>query len=259
MINKILILGLPSSGKTTMTNTLSKLLSECPVVNGDDIRTKYNDWDFSIEGRIRQANRMVTESKIYYDSSYVIIDFVCPLPEMRNIVSADWTIWMDTVDKSQYEDTNNIFQKPNSYDFRIVEKNVDTWAKFIADHILNNRRRPVFNPRQPTVQMLGRWQPWHPGHQALFEVALAKTGQVAIMVRDCQGYQDKNPFDFNFVKDRIDRCLEPKFQGQYTVLLVPNITNITYGRDVGYTITQEHLGEEIHKISATEIRKQMNL
>jgi len=178
---------------------------------------------------------------------------------MRNIVSADWTIWMDTVDKSQYEDTNNIFQKPNSYDFRIVEKNVDTWAKFIADHILNNRRRPVFNPRQPTVQMLGRWQPWHPGHQALFEVALAKTGQVAIMVRDCQGYQDKNPFDFNFVKDRIDRCLEPKFQGQYTVLLVPNITNITYGRDVGYTITQEHLGEEIHKISATEIRKQMNL
>ena len=110
--------------------------------------------------------------------------------------------------------------------------------------------------------MLGRWQPWHAGHQALFECALAKTGQVCIMVRDVEGTDDSNPFDYAFVRDRIMSELA-KFGfihgDQYIIQLVPNITNITYGRAVGYTIEQEVFDDATHAISATNIRKEMRL
>ena len=117
----------------------------------------------------------------------------------------------------------------------------------------------TFNPSLPTVQMLGRWQRWHKGHRALFERALAKTGQVCIMVRDCQGWNDSNPFDAEQVINNIHADLKAEFEGSYTVMIVPNIVNITYGRDVGYKIEQEVFTEEIHQISATQIRKELGL
>ena len=104
---------------------------------------------------------------------------------------------------------------------------------------------------------IGRWQPWHPGHRALFERLLERTGQVIIQVRDVQGWNDSNPFDFEQVKYFIKRDLDPLYQGQYQILLVPNITNITYGRDVGYKIEQEVFDDTIHSISATKIRKEL--
>ena len=110
-----------------------------------------------------------------------------------------------------------------------------------------------------TVEMLGRWQPWHPGHRALFDRAIAKTGQVCIMIRDCQGWQGSNPFAIEQVKNYIQRDLDPVYQGQYEIQIVPNIVNITYGRDVGYKIEQEVFTEEIHSISATKIRKEMGI
>ena len=115
--------------------------------------------------------------------------------------------------------------------------------------------------KKPTVQMLGRWQPWHDGHLALFKRAHAKTGQVAVMVRDVSGTTD-NPFDFVEVKNRVIKQLTLagyNYQQDFMVLLVPNITNITYGRTVGYTIEQETFDEETHAISATNIRKEMGL
>ena len=116
-----------------------------------------------------------------------------------------------------------------------------------------------FDWRKPTVQMLGRWQPWHAGHRALFERAIAKTGQVAIMIRDCEGWNNSNPFKLEEVEERIHQDLQEKYAGQYIIMRVPNITNITYGRDVGYTIEQEVFDDATHSISATEIRKQMGL
>ena len=115
--------------------------------------------------------------------------------------------------------------------------------------------------KKPTVQILGRWQPWHDGHLALFKRAHAKTGQVAVMVRDVSGTTD-NPFDFVEVKNRVIKQLTLagyNYQQDFMVLLVPNITNITYGRTVGYTIEQETFDEETHAISATKIRKEMGL
>lgn len=226
--------------------------------NADEVRKKYNDWDFSREGRIRQSIRMA-EFALSSNADYVICDFVAPLPEMRHNFKADWVIWMDTIDAGRYEDTNKAFVPPDVYDFRVTEKDADKWSDFIADHILNDRRRPRFDWRKETVQMLGRWQPWHPGHRALFERAIAKTGQVVIQIRDCQGWNGSNPFAAEQVKDFIRRDLDPLYQGQYEIQLVPNIVNITYGRDVGYKIEQETFDDAIHSISATKIRQTMGL
>jgi len=115
----------------------------------------------------------------------------------------------------------------------------------------------MFDPKKPTVQMLGRWQPFHDGHLALFKEALKKTGQVCIMVRDTGGTDDSNPFDFDFVKEKIEEALIPKYDGKFVVQLVPNITNISYGRGVGYAIEEIVLPEKIQKISATGIRAKM--
>lgn len=240
--------------------TLSALSMKATVdwFNADDVRKKFNDWDFSKEGRIRQSLRMA-EFALRCSGDYVICDFVAPLPEMRHNFKADWTIWMDTIDKGRYEDTNKAFTPPEIYDFRITEQNAEKWVQVVGAHIVENKRRPVFDWQKETVQMLGRWQPWHAGHRALFERAIKKTGQVVIQIRDCQGWQGSNPFAIEQVKNFIKRDLDPIYQGQYEIQIVPNIVNITYGRDVGYKIEQEVFDEATHSISATKIRKEMGI
>jgi nicotinamide riboside kinase len=274
-MKKILIMGLPGSGKTYFAERLKEYIethgefhsladslnSSKPVVkwiNADDVRKKYNDWDFSYEGRIRQSIRM-RELADACLKDFVIADFVAPLVEMRNNFKADWTIWMDTIDAGRFEDTNKAFIPPETYDFRITEQNAEKWVELVGSHILENRRRPVFSWQKETVQMLGRWQPWHPGHRALFERAIAKTGQVVIQIRDCQGWNGSNPFAIEQVKSYIRRDLDPIFQGQYEIQVVPNVVNITYGRDVGYKIEQEVFDDATHSISATKIRKEMGI
>jgi hypothetical protein len=178
---------------------------------------------------------------------------------MRNNFKADWTVWVDTIDKGRYEDTNKAFVPPEVYDFRITEQKSEKWGEFVAAHILDNRRRPTFDWQRETVQMLGRWQPWHAGHHALFERAIAKTGQVVIQIRDCQGWQGSNPFAIEQVKSFIRRDLDMLYQGQYEIQIVPNIVNITYGRDVGYKIEQELFDKSVTDISATKIRRDLGL
>ena len=104
--------------------------------------------------------------------------------------------------------------------------------------------------------MLGRWQPFHEGHYTLFQEIIKKTGQVCIQIRDVQGVDD-NPFDFVTVKKNIEEKLNPEFEGRFKVMMVPNITNICYGRGVGYKIEEVVLSEEIQQISATKIRAKM--
>ena len=285
MPQRILIMGLPGAGKTYFAERLKTYLEQNGDVmktspgkvlnyegipdhkflkvkvdwfNADEIRKRFNDWDFSKEGRIRQSLRMF-EFAVKCSGDFAICDFVAPLVEMRNNFKADWTIWMDTIDAGRYDDTNKAFVPPDVYDFRITEQNAEKWVEFVGQHILDNRRRPTFNWQKETVQMLGRWQPWHPGHRALFERAIAKTGQVVIQIRDCQGWQGSNPFAIEQVKGYIRRDLDPLYQGQYEIQVVPNIVNITYGRDVGYKIEQEVFDDATHSISATKIRKEMGL
>ena len=277
-------MGLPGSGKTMMAQHLKSYLeSESTVAhmpnerlttmermpkvwsavvkwfNADQVRKNFNDWDFSHEGRIRQSLRMFELANSTQNTDFVICDFVAPLPEMRDNFKADWTIWMDTIDEGRFQDTNKLFVEPQTYDFRITEQNAEHFAAVIGQQILENRRRPVFDWKKPTVQMMGRWQPWHLGHRALFEKLIKKTGQVCVMIRDCAGIDQNNPFDFSQVAARIRRDLDPVYQGQYTILFVPNIVHIGYGRNVGYSIKEEVFPPEINSISATEIRKKMQI
>ena len=283
MTKRILIMGLPGSGKTYLAQALKNYLETngdlmkinpqrvmtyegipgpdfmqvgVDWFNADDIRKKYNDWDFSNAGRIRQSLRMF-QFAIECTGEYVICDFVAPLVEMRNNFKADWTIWVDTIKEGRYEDTNKAFVPPDVYDFRITEQNAEKWAEFIGDHILADRRRPTFDWKKETVQMLGRWQPWHDGHRALFERLIAKTGQVVIQVRDVQGWQGSNPFEVEKVKGFIRRDLDPLYQGQYEIQVVPNIVHIGWGRGVGYTSGEETFDDKITDISATKIRREL--
>jgi len=262
MTQRILIMGLPGSGKTTLALNLIKRLHSADRTlewfNADDVRKMHNDWDFSYDGRIRQSLRM-RELSDACGKDFAVCDFIAPLVDMRNNFKADWTIWVDTIKEGRYEDTNKAFVEPEVYDFRVTEQDANKWADFIAEHILADKRRPIFDWQKETVQMLGRWQPWHDGHRALFERALAKTGQVVIQIRDCQGWQGSNPFAIDQVKRYIKRDLDPMYQGQYEIQVVPNIVNITYGRDVGYKIEQEFFEDNIVTISATKIRKELGL
>jgi len=259
MTIKILIMGLSGAGKTTFSEKLQAKIESmghsCEHLNADIVRQANGDWDFTEAGRIRQATRMWRLAK-NTKRSYCIIDMIAPMKVQRNIIEPSWLIWMDCVDESKYKDTDSIFLPPSDYDFRIPNWD-EMWVNYVAERITAEQRRPKFDPRKPTVQMLGRWQPWHKGHRALFERAIAKTGQVCIMIRDCQGWNDSNPFDVMDVMQRIQKDLDPLYQGRYKMLVVPNITNITYGRKVGYTIEEEHFDESITEISATKIRQEM--
>ena len=251
MKKKILIMGLPGAGKTYLANKLVPKIS-ATWLNADKVRKEANDWDFSPEGRIRQAKRMAEKAeKFKKEGTHVVADFICPTPKARELFNPDFIIWVDTIKKGRFEDTNKIFVKPEKYDVRVTEQNAEIWSIKIADQITNYK----WDNRKPTAQMLGRWQPWHGGHQALFEEIVKKTGQVNIMVRDVKGIGD-NPFDFEIVKKNIEIALK-EFKNRVKISLVPNITNICYGRGVGYKIEEIVLSQDIQEISATKIRKKM--
>lgn len=141
MAKRILIMGLPGSGKTTLATALvNKLDPRCLWLNADAIRKQYNDWDFSLEGRLRQAQRMRELADSLSDElnkDYVICDFVAPLEQMRSIFDADLTIWLDTISAGRFEDTNKIFEMPdvnNASCIHVVEQDAVKWAE-----IINNR------------------------------------------------------------------------------------------------------------------------
>ena len=258
MAKKILIMGLPGSGKSTLANKLAKKI-DAEHLEADRVRAIFDDWDFSEEGRQRQAVRM-KELAEGSPKQWAIMDFVCPKRDYRDIVNADLIILMDTIEEGRYDDTNKLFEYPINEmgtidaDYHFMEFASDKQADLIASDLIE------FDWRKETVQMLGRWQPWHDGHFALFERCFDKTGQVCIQVRDCQGWDDSNPFNFEEVKENIIAGLTKKgyiYNKHYIVQLVPNIINITYGRKVGYKIEQETFSDEIHDISATAIRKEM--
>ena len=136
---RILIMGLPGAGKTTFSDAVTTALRNqgftVTWLNGDDIREMHNDWDFSLEGRLRQAERM----RKYADQSpcqYQICDFGCPIPEMRDIYDATITIWIDTIKESRYQDTNKAFIPPAKYDVRVTSQDTDRWLPVILESLV---------------------------------------------------------------------------------------------------------------------------
>ena len=248
----ILVFGLPGSGKTYFAERLKQRLGEAAVhINNDDIRSAHNDWDFSDEGRLRQARRMKAVADAGKENGmHVILDFVCPKKEYRDIIKADISVYANRTPVRDFPDTTAMFEPPTEFDYLILDESVidctiDSIALWLQD----------FDDTAPTALMIGRFQPFHAGHKALFEKALAKHGQVCIGVRELPR-DDKNPFPFSEVAARIE-CALAEYQGKFQVLQLPNVVDVVYGRDVGWTVTKIDLPPEVEAISATKIREDM--
>ena len=138
---RILIMGLPGAGKTYLAQYVLEHLQNATRrvgwLNADIVREKFNDWDFSYEGRIRQSRRMRELADAMTDLDYVIADFVAPLPDMRTNFHADWTVWVDTIQEGRYADTNAMFLPPEHWDFRIPTQDAAYWSELVARSILD--------------------------------------------------------------------------------------------------------------------------
>jgi adenylylsulfate kinase len=131
----ILIMGLPGAGKTTLANELNKLI-ESKRLNADEIRRAANDWDFSEEGRTRQSKRMSDAAlKLKNKGNNVIADFICPTPEARKLFPADYIVWVDTIKEGRFEDTNQMFVKPEKFDFHVTTQDAKVWAPKIFEDL----------------------------------------------------------------------------------------------------------------------------
>lgn len=250
----IQIIGLPGSGKTTLAKSLASRINAI-ILNADEVRADLSsDLGFSIEDRIEQARRLGAMARLLSNQNYnVVVDFVCPTKETRqSFGKPDYLIWMNTISGGRYENTNSLWTNPEQYDYEFVELNQEGKADAIIKHL------GLFDWSAPTTLQLGRYQPWHEGHQALKEEAHKRTNQVLLGVRNTYGTSEKDPLTYEEVRDRINKdsgCL----QQDTLVVKLPNITNIVYGRDVGYKIEHVELPPEIQAISATQKRKELGI
>ena len=129
-------MGLPGSGKTTLANELGPML-DAKRLNADEVRKAANDWDFSEEGRKRQAKRMADFAiKLKSEGNFVVADFICPTPEARNLFPADFVIWVDTIKEGRFQDTNQMFVKPEKYNFHVTSQNAKLWVPKILKEII---------------------------------------------------------------------------------------------------------------------------
>ncbi len=251
----IQIMGLPGSGKTELAKALKERINAIHL-NADEVRATINsDLGFTAEDRIEQARRMGEMARLIAKQGVapVIVDFVCPTELTRKAFgSPEIMVFMDTIAEGRFEDTNKMFEIPDNFDVSFTSHDLDAEAK--ASHIID--KFGLYDWSAPTTLMLGRYQPWHEGHHALYKEAGKRTDQVLLGVRNTYNTSEKDPLKFDQVKEYIAK---DEFMNDALVLRLPNITNIVYGRDVGYKIEQVDLGADIHAISATEKRKQMGL
>jgi phosphopantetheine adenylyltransferase len=254
-MKKILIMGLPGAGKTTLSLELAKMLNAVHF-NADEIRKEVNkNLGFSPEDRIEHAKRMGILCDIVIRSGqYAIADFVCPLPETREAFGLENTfvVFVNRKPIRDFADTTKMFIAPNKSHAIVSDEGSPLyWANKIKQLLI-----PAFNLKAPTAFMLGRYQPFHDGHKKLIAEAIKRVGQACIAIRDTQGTDDKNPFNFDEVEQNIRKGMI-EYEGKYSIIRVPNITNIYYGRDVGYKIEQIILDESTQNISATKIRHEI--
>jgi adenylylsulfate kinase len=250
----IQIIGLPGSGKTALAVALKERINAIHL-NADEVRSTVNsDLSFTPADRIEQSRRMGEMARLIAKQNVapVIVDFVCPNDETRSAFGfADIIVWVDRIKEGRFEDTNKLWKDPINFHIRIldgytVEQEVDMILQSCG----------LFDWSAPTTLQLGRYQPWHEGHQALKEEAHKRTSQVLVGVRNTYKTSDKDPLKYDEVATYIKQ--DNPFKDTL-VLRLPNITNIVYGRDVGYKIEQVKLEDSIEAISATQKRREMGI
>ena len=249
----IQIIGLPGTGKTTLARALMEH-TDAIHLNADEVRADLNkDLGFAPEDRVEQSRRMGALARLLHaQGRIVIVDFVCPTYETRKVFGKpDYLVWVDRIDKSRFADTNKMWENPTEYSLRIEN---DCTVEEEIQMVLATTGLQDW--KKPTTLMLGRYQPWHEGHHALYNEAGKRTAQVVLGVRNTHGTSEKDPLSFEQVKFYIDKDSAMK---DAMVVRFPNITNIVYGRDVGYKIEQVELAPEIQAVSATQKRKELGI
>ena len=251
MIRKILIMGLPGSGKTTLAEILVRKLN-ASWFNADAVRQDiYSELGFSPDDRIEHAKRM---GKLCDWASlgggYSVADFICPTKETREAFNPDFTVWVNRIEEGRYEDTNKLFEEPKDADVSLSSGSPEEWCEIVLSAINKTEK---WDNQAPTALLIGRYQPFHVGHKTLVAEAIKRSGQCCIALRDVGGTDNSNPYDFEKVKEEIhSACIE--FGDKIKVVELPNITDVFYGRGVGYNIEQLELSKEIQSVSATKIR-----
>lgn len=244
------IIGLPGTGKTALAKEICRR-TDAIHLNADEVRADLNsDLGFSLEDRIEQARRLGALSRLISSQGrLVVVDFVNPTEETRAAFGkADFVVWVDRIDQGRFEDTNRLWVKPKADLIIFFGMSVEEEAIKVLS--LAN----IHDWTQPTTLQLGRYQPWHEGHSALYDAGLERTSQVLVGVRNTQGTSEKDPMGYSQVESYIR-----KDRPDALIMKLPNITNIIYGRDVGYKIEHIDLPPEIQAISATQRRKEMGI
>lgn len=237
---KVLIYGLSGAGKTTLAKYLIELLGDrAEHINADAVREEVNDWDFSVEGRERQLQRMrILTEQAHEKGKIAIADFICPFEKYRELFEADYEIFVDTVKECEYEDTNKLFERPVSMpDYVVSEHRDDYDAREIVWELLDNE----FDTRAPTAQMLGIFQPWNDDDQKHFEGLIEEVGQVAIMVRDIEQTEEYSHHVLDVCQQL--RLTLAEYAGKVRIFAAPNI------------ILEQKQPRPIDSISTTRIRK----
>jgi len=250
MKRKILIMGLPGAGKTTLAELLTQKL--CAVwFNADAVRQEISkDLKFSQEDRLEHARRMGKMCEFASKfGTWSVADFVCPTKKSRELFNADYIIWVNRIKEGRFEDTNKMFEAPEDADLVLEDGTPEEWLQQAMDVL----KPELWDNQAPTALLIGRYQPFHKGHKTLVAEAVKRTGQCCIALRDVGGKDDSNPYVFEQVKREIhEACVE--FGDKIKVVELPNITDVFYGRGVGYNIEQLELSKDIQEISATKIR-----
>jgi adenylylsulfate kinase len=249
----IQIIGQAGSGKTTLAIELADRVNGIHI-NADKVRADLNkDLGFAIEDRIENARRLGALARLLDEQGHiVIVDFICPTKETREAFGVpNHLVWVNRIKEGRFEDTNKMWEDPTEFDVMIFEgMSIAEEAELVITHC------GLYDWRAPTTLMLGRYQPWHEGHHALYDEACKRTDQVVLGVRNTYKTSEKDPLMFAEVKTFIEA--DAKMENAMVVKF-PNITNIVYGRDVGYKIEQVKLGDEIEAISATQKRKELGI
>jgi hypothetical protein len=254
LIRKILIMGLPGAGKTTLARLVARRLNAVHY-NADDIRREVSkDLGFSEEHRIEHARRLGWLcDQVINTGCFAVADFICPTPQTRLAFKQGrevFVVWVDRIKEGRFDDTNRLFVPPKRFDIRVEPNGT---PEYWADQVVR-RVRPIFDWKAPTALFIGRYQPFHDGHKALIAEGLRRVGQVCVAVRDTGGTDDNNPFSFEEVKVRIEHALR-EFEGRFAVVTIPNTTHVFYGRDVGYVVERLDLDSGLEAVSATNMRQ----